>query len=86
MGFAFAFTTGQEELYKVGLFGETRKTTGHYFIPSETIYNNTWFYPFKSTCPDFPFLTSCEIKSTLVTTHRPFDEEDQVFPNTASVA
>ncbi|MCG7871145.1 MAG: ABC transporter permease [Candidatus Thiodiazotropha lotti] len=23
MGFAFAFTTGQEELYKVGLFGET---------------------------------------------------------------
>ncbi|MEJ2405589.1 MAG: ABC transporter permease, partial [Candidatus Thiodiazotropha sp.] len=22
MGFAFAFTTGQEELYKVGLFGE----------------------------------------------------------------
>jgi ABC-type multidrug transport system permease subunit len=25
MGFAFAFTTGQEELYKVGLYGETDK-------------------------------------------------------------
>ncbi|MES9990816.1 MAG: ABC transporter permease [Candidatus Thiodiazotropha sp.] len=28
MGFAFAFSTGQEELYKVGLYGETEQSHG----------------------------------------------------------